>query len=154
MSLISGQTSGFPLGVSVLEAPDLEAPLTQNGNCLEREHAVRAPAVGDDLAVLRYLPQASREFAQRNIDGLRHVTGGVFILRPDVQHRDEAVPEALTELLARHWLEGIALVEVTSNDLAHVRDIALGHAVQRSEEHTSELQSQSNLVCRLLLQTK
>src|SRR2546430_12399384 len=26
--------------------------------------------------------------------------------------------------------------------------------VQRSEEHTSELQSQSNLVCRLLLATK
>src|SRR5256886_11114265 len=27
-------------------------------------------------------------------------------------------------------------------------------AAQRSEEHTSELQSQSNLVCRLLLETK
>src|SRR2546430_2881876 len=27
-------------------------------------------------------------------------------------------------------------------------------AVQRSEEHTSELQSQSNLVCRLLLEKK
>src|SRR2546430_16300091 len=88
---------------------------------------ILAPAVGDDLAVLRYLPQASREFAQRNIDGLRHVTGGVFILRPDVQHRDEAVPEALTELLARHWLDGNALVEGTSNDPAHGRDIALGH---------------------------
>src|SRR2546430_17524850 len=28
------------------------------------------------------------------------------------------------------------------------------HAHQRSEEHTSELQSQSNLVCRLLLEKK
>src|SRR2546430_9650784 len=28
------------------------------------------------------------------------------------------------------------------------------HDVQRSEEHTSELQSQSNLVCRLLLEKK
>src|SRR2546430_16881794 len=28
------------------------------------------------------------------------------------------------------------------------------HAVERSEEHTSELQSQSNLVCRLLLEKK
>src|SRR2546430_13471287 len=27
-------------------------------------------------------------------------------------------------------------------------------AIRRSEEHTSELQSQSNLVCRLLLETK
>src|SRR5205085_6000871 len=30
----------------------------------------------------------------------------------------------------------------------------LGGTVERSEEHTSELQSQSNLVCRLLLETK
>src|SRR2546430_6523098 len=35
--------------------------------------------------------------------------------------------------------------------------VTLGEAnqiVQRSEEHTSELQSQSNLVCRLLLEKK
>src|SRR2546430_12123362 len=31
---------------------------------------------------------------------------------------------------------------------------ALGHRRWRSEEHTSELQSQSNLVCRLLLEKK
>src|SRR2546427_4776174 len=30
----------------------------------------------------------------------------------------------------------------------------LGRGVRRSEEHTSELQSQSNLVCRLLLEKK
>src|SRR2546430_11584366 len=33
-----------------------------------------------------------------------------------------------------------------------VEDVAVGR--QRSEEHTSELQSQSNLVCRLLLEKK
>src|SRR2546430_12423339 len=31
---------------------------------------------------------------------------------------------------------------------------AIGQSGRRSEEHTSELQSQSNLVCRLLLDTK
>src|SRR5260221_10631997 len=31
---------------------------------------------------------------------------------------------------------------------------ALGFVVQRSEEHTSELQSHSDLVCRLLLEKK
>src|SRR3989475_4204513 len=31
---------------------------------------------------------------------------------------------------------------------------AAGRAFERSEEHTSELQSQSNLVCRLLLEKK
>src|SRR2546427_1166834 len=33
-------------------------------------------------------------------------------------------------------------------------DRALGKRYDRSEEHTSELQSQSNLVCRLLLEKK
>src|SRR2546427_6578485 len=43
---------------------------------------------------------------------------------------------------------------------ARVRSCALGmasliaRAASRSEEHTSELQSQSNLVCRLLLEKK
>src|SRR2546430_11456041 len=32
--------------------------------------------------------------------------------------------------------------------------LALGYCQARSEEHTSELQSQSNLVCRLLLEKK
>src|SRR2546430_10078379 len=31
---------------------------------------------------------------------------------------------------------------------------AMGYVQSRSEEHTSELQSQSNLVCRLLLEKK
>src|SRR2546430_7577983 len=34
------------------------------------------------------------------------------------------------------------------------RDLLAGRGVERSEEHTSELQSQSNLVCRLLLEKK
>src|SRR2546430_8674757 len=32
--------------------------------------------------------------------------------------------------------------------------LVMGHVRERSEEHTSELQSQSNLVCRLLLEKK
>src|SRR5688572_31984977 len=40
----------------------------------------------------------------------------------------------------------------------HTTDVRLGFcsftSVTRSEEHTSELQSQSNLVCRLLLEKK
>src|SRR2546427_8802475 len=34
------------------------------------------------------------------------------------------------------------------------RPLSVGAFVNRSEEHTSELQSQSNLVCRLLLEKK
>src|SRR2546430_10901757 len=40
---------------------------------------------------------------------------------------------------------------VTERELCLLENLA---HVQRSEEHTSELQSQSNLVCRLLLEKK
>src|SRR2546430_4526886 len=38
--------------------------------------------------------------------------------------------------------------------LSDWRSSRIAGAVRRSEEHTSELQSQSNLVCRLLLEKK
>src|SRR2546430_13320407 len=39
-------------------------------------------------------------------------------------------------------------------DDVHLQRVPAAAAVVRSEEHTSELQSQSNLVCRLLLEKK
>src|SRR2546427_3138898 len=39
-------------------------------------------------------------------------------------------------------------------DVIAVVDAIVTHRMARSEEHTSELQSQSNLVCRLLLEKK
>src|SRR5688572_31672460 len=48
--------------------------------------------------------------------------------------------------------------EATPRQRVHARSVARRRAqrfgVARSEEHTSELQSQSNLVCRLLLEKK
>src|SRR2546430_11448567 len=46
-------------------------------------------------------------------------------------------------------------VRAGQNDAPACRfELSIGSAVMRSEEHTSELQSQSNLVCRLLLEKK
>src|SRR2546427_3901849 len=45
-------------------------------------------------------------------------------------------------------------VEALSARAAELLDAAHAAALRRSEEHTSELQSQSNLVCRLLLEKK
>src|SRR2546430_9116876 len=42
----------------------------------------------------------------------------------------------------------------TRRHVARERPPAAARAMTRSEEHTSELQSQSNLVCRLLLEKK
>src|SRR2546430_9751210 len=41
-----------------------------------------------------------------------------------------------------------------ADGVIHSRRKAAGCELHRSEEHTSELQSQSNLVCRLLLEKK
>src|SRR5688572_31298319 len=43
---------------------------------------------------------------------------------------------------------------LTTHGLAVGSRTPIGTTVSRSEEHTSELQSQSNLVCRLLLEKK
>src|SRR5688572_31062568 len=46
------------------------------------------------------------------------------------------------------------LVSVSQDANDRLRHPARGGTAARSEEHTSELQSQSNLVCRLLLEKK
>src|SRR5438132_7476632 len=50
---------------------------------------------------------------------------------------------------ARH-----ALRDLRRMGIARASLFAGGHEVRRSEEHTSELQSHSDLVCRLLLEKK
>src|SRR6266571_3489146 len=48
----------------------------------------------------------------------------------------------------------IATFRRLSTDPSHQRSRAVEHGAARSEEHTSELQSHVNLVCRLLLEKK
>src|SRR5688572_31220009 len=50
----------------------------------------------------------------------------------------------------------VVIGQTTTDNIGQVAfsDVAPGRYVVRSEEHTSELQSQSNLVCRLLLEKK
>src|SRR2546430_13581516 len=49
---------------------------------------------------------------------------------------------------------GLLLDSVTGAPPAGAGPFSVTVPVERSEEHTSELQSQSNLVCRLLLEKK
>src|SRR3989454_11323193 len=93
---------------------------------------------------------------------------GVGLQIRDVQAHAEADQHVLehedraTEILEQERLPeatGSLVIEVR-NLRVHVRERrplgleALGEAVERSEEHTSELQSPCNLVCRLLLEKK
>src|SRR5688572_31807141 len=66
--------------------------------------------------------------------------------------RHDAV--ALSKRLMRQRQERELREEVLVVLVRVVRDAEAGVRGERSEEHTSELQSQSNLVCRLLLEKK
>src|SRR2546427_6075010 len=46
------------------------------------------------------------------------------------------------------------VIYVAVDENGNINNFGLRHPDNRSEEHTSELQSQSNLVCRLLLEKK
>src|SRR2546427_6242343 len=74
---------------------------------------------------------------------------------------------ATTEIYTLPLHDALPIYVVIDSDhavesLAHLFNVgdqhdlgeAVGQPPQRSEEHTSELQSQSNLVCRLLLEKK
>src|SRR5688572_31380734 len=55
--------------------------------------------------------------------------------------------------VAHHLIHGLVVTQVAAHPVVEAPHAALGQEV-RSEEHTSELQSQSNLVCRLRLEKK
>src|SRR5256886_889254 len=63
---------------------------------------------------------------------------------------------AKEELESEHWLRTVARLSDRSYEQMRVTVLEFldTDIFNRSEEHTSELQSQSNLVCRLLLETR
>src|SRR2546430_4357064 len=71
---------------------------------------------------------------------VRRALGGVFSRRSYCITRNRFSSET-TSMLA-------------SESTATAAKLGFGSLIARSEEHTSELQSQSNLVCRLLLEKK
>src|SRR2546430_4829504 len=77
----------------------------------------------------------------------------LFRSGPMAQDRLADDPDALADL--RPTAAGQAFVQqVLVDAVALLAAPLLGPGDARSEEHTSELQSQSNLVCRLLLEKK
>src|SRR5690606_40451829 len=70
------------------------------------------------------------------------------------------LPAIATFAALRHLTEATSdaipsvVIAVAASALNFVLDLGLIHGRFRSEEHTSELQSRENLVCRLLLEKK
>src|SRR2546427_2557246 len=69
------------------------------------------------------------------------------------------LPDLVRQGLPREFDRHLAVLERREQQQLDDAPLELAHALpdvlgDRSEEHTSELQSQSNLVCRLLLEKK
>src|SRR2546427_6680321 len=74
-----------------------------------------------------------------------------------VEHDEDTIRRAdhIIDIGPSAGIRGGRLVaQGTAADIMAAEDSITGRYLLRSEEHTSELQSQSNLVCRLLLEKK
>src|SRR5256885_8430303 len=71
-----------------------------------------------------------------------------------IQHRGHGVHAQRIDVVDVEPEQRAAGEEVAHFGAAEVRNFLASSALFRSEEHTSELQSPCNLVCRLLLEKK
>src|SRR5690606_40763577 len=71
-------------------------------------------------------------------------------LRIDIEMQDVIGAATVDDLDATHLDDAMPVIRVEASGFGIQHDLA--H--DRSEEHTSELQSRENLVCRLLLEKK
>src|SRR5256886_7145347 len=106
-----------------------------------REHIGLAQ---DQILVRSDLDLGSAVLGEDDLVVLVHVHGDVLSVVVPAARADGEDAAALRLLLRR----------IRKHDAAESRFLFIEDLDDRSEEHTSELQSQSNLVCRLLLEKK
>src|SRR2546427_5190178 len=97
--------------------------------------------------------QCSRREAELHITAGNVQVDGKVVQLPETRVR----PEQQVTLRSGAQPEAVPPVTLLMNKPAGYtqgRPYGRGRSAHRSEEHTSELQSQSNLVCRLLLEKK
>src|SRR5438034_6038281 len=98
----------------------------------------------------RSLCDWSSDVCFSDLSGAARVGGDVDV-RPVPWQRDDRVILERGSVIAQRAIAGD---EQIHPGIEQVSCIAAGDKFERSEEHTSELQSHSDLVCRLLLEKK
>src|SRR5688572_31781531 len=158
----------LPLAVLRLRAILLRALLAANGpraestrlsNALAR--ALRRPIPRLLHTSIESAGRAAAPESQASAGGLRLGAGAVEVFLEIAQRSKDdpaAIADVANALCERVGALSVVVLTVDNRVIASagkpLRDRAAAAAQARSEEHTSELQSQSNLVCRLLLEKK
>ena len=94
-------------------------------NRLERQDAIGAAAVGDDLLRRVDIGEPRHELAQRDVQGARQMPERELVRRPDVEDGHCARARTPHELLARHRLQAVAIVEVAADQPLRLGDVPL-----------------------------
>src|SRR5437016_12043845 len=113
--------------------------------------------LGGELGTAVDLHRPDRK-GHAELQGVEELSGGLSCgAGVRLQHVPAGNHVAGGELFKDHARNGTDVQGVDFNQVAGLRhrvQFGFAHGVRRSEEHTSELQSLTNLVCRLLLEKK
>ncbi len=128
------QPSRTPLRKSVLKPPNPEPSRAKRSYSFIGQHTVRAATVSDNFVIGIEFRQPSPKGFERNVDGIRHMPERVFVLRAHVQHRYHSRVQTLPQLLARDWLQTVAIMKIAAHDLLHFSYVALRDAAKRGQQ--------------------
>src|SRR5690606_6319631 len=161
----------FRLSKLCFEGPESELALTTNAQpalLVAGIAAFRVLRATTGLAPVLFAGHSLGEFSAAVAAGALRFRDAVVLVRRRGEFMQTAAPVGLgtmiavmgadlehLELLCRRCSEGEVLSPANYNGAGQV--VVAGHTTavaRRSEEHTSELQSRENLVCRLLLEKK
>src|SRR6266567_528213 len=135
-----GVASAARLGAKTLDLYQVHQPnpAVRDGTIMRGMRALQRTGLVDEVGVSNY--SLKRWIAAENALGSRVLTNQVRYSLADRRPERDLVPYA----------EAHGRVIIAYSPLA--QGLLSGRYDKRSEEHTSELQSQSNIVCRLLLE--
>src|SRR5688572_6287303 len=132
---VERQETIVPVGVVRAQTAGIRASVHASG--------LIVPADGGEFLVVAPEPARIAEITKAQGD---IVASGEILVRFELPSATQEVARLAAELAGAQ-----AQLENARINQARIRDFAERGFIPRSEEHTSELQSQSNLVCRLLL---
>ena len=140
---VDGQVGALPFRVAVFEASRRASASAQKSNCVVGEHAVRAPAVGDDLDPGGKVPDVVGEFVDRDRSGSGDVAGGELGGGSDVDDDDVAGADSFDEFGLTDLLEPATVAQVGGSEFVELLVMGGGNVAQGRPQFADACRGQS-----------